>query len=105
MACTCFIVPREVLIRFSHDKELSAEVRKRLFDTAQISHEIRELRVQAGKLTNVSMAHAGAFPELAASPLVTVYNCNHTQTTAWHTGSEPGEFLRHDSEAHLQGNN
>ena len=90
MACTCFIVPREVLIRFSHDKELSAEVRKRLFDTAQISHEIRELRVQAGKLTNVSMAHAGALPELAASPLVTVYNCNHTQTLPGTPVPNPG---------------
>jgi Zn-dependent metalloprotease len=80
MQCTCFIVPREVLIRFSQDRELSAEVRKTLFDTAQISYEMRELRKQAGRVTSVARAHAHAYLELAASPTVTVYDCKHTQT-------------------------
>lgn len=60
MPCMCFIVPREVLARLAQDKELSAELRKGLFDTAQISHEIRDLRSQAAKLTSVTVAHAGA---------------------------------------------
>jgi Zn-dependent metalloprotease len=80
MPCMCFIVPREVLMRFSQDKELPADLRKGLFDTAQISQEIRELRSQATKLTGVAVAHATALLELAPSPTVTVFDCKHTQT-------------------------
>jgi Zn-dependent metalloprotease len=79
MSCTCFIVPRDVLVRLAQDRELSAELRKSLFNTAQISHEIRALRSQAAKLTSVALAHGGELVELAATPLVTVYNCKHTQ--------------------------
>lgn len=81
MSYTCFIVPREVLTRLALDKELLAEVRKGLLDTAQISHEIRGLRSQAAKLTSVAVAHSGALIELAPSPIVTVYDCKHTQST------------------------
>ncbi len=63
MPCMCFVVPRDVLTRLSQDRELSAELRKGMFATAQISHEIRELRSQAAKLTSVAMAHAGALVE------------------------------------------
>jgi hypothetical protein len=49
MSCACFIIPNDVLTRLSHDKKYSAELRKRLVDTAQISHELRELRTQAGE--------------------------------------------------------
>ena len=90
MSCTCFIVPREVLTRLSQDRELSAELRKGLFDTAQISHELRALRSQAAKLTSVAMAHAGALVELAASPQVTVYDCKHSQ----HLPGTPVHTLR-----------
>lgn len=90
MLCTCFIVPREVLIRFSQDRQLPADVRKRLFDTAQIGHEIGELRIQAGRLTSVAAAHADAMIELAASPLVTVYDCRHTQTLPGTPVANPG---------------
>ena len=75
MSCKCFIVPHEVLTRFAQDRELSAELRKGLFATAQISHELRELRGQAAKLTSVAVAHADALIELAPSPTVTIYDC------------------------------
>jgi Zn-dependent metalloprotease len=80
MTCTCFIVPHDALTRLSMDKDLSAELRKGLVDTAQISHELRGLRTQAALLTSVTAAHMGAFIELAAAPAVTVYDCKHTQT-------------------------
>lgn len=79
MSCTCFIVPRDALMRMAQDRKLPAEIRKGLFDTAQISHEIRDLRTQAAKLTAVAVAHSGALLELAATPAVTVYDCKHTQ--------------------------
>src|SRR5260370_27456776 len=70
MSCMCFVVPRDVLTRLSQDRELSAELRKDMFATAQISHEIRELRSQAAKLTSVAMAHADALFQLAPPPAV-----------------------------------
>ena len=90
MTCMCFVVPRDVLTRLAQDRELSAELRKGMFATAQISHEIRELRSQAAKLTSVAMAHAGALVELAPAPAVTVYDCKHTQTTPGTPVPNPG---------------
>jgi Zn-dependent metalloprotease len=90
MACMCFVVPRDVLTRLAQDRELSAELRKGMFATAQISHEIRELRSQAARLTSVAMAHADALVELAPAPTVTVYDCKHTQTTPGTPVPNPG---------------
>src|SRR4051794_3956745 len=80
MPCTCCIIPNDVLTRLSQDKKLSAPLRKQLVDTVQISHELRELRNQAAKLTSVAAARAGGMITLAAAPSVTVYDCKHTQT-------------------------
>src|SRR5574340_1405921 len=80
MACTCFILPSDVLSRLAQDKGLDTHLRKSLFDTAQISHELRDLRNQAARFTCVALAHAGYPAELAISPMVTVYNCKHTST-------------------------
>src|SRR5258708_32129155 len=90
MRCMCFVGPRDVLTRLAQDRELSAELRRGMFATAQISHEIRELRSQAAKLTSVAMAHAGALVELAPAPVVTVYDCKHTQTTPGTPVPNPG---------------
>jgi Zn-dependent metalloprotease len=89
MSCTCFIIPRDVLERFAAEKDLSAEVRKNLQDSAKISHELRELRKQAGQLTNVTTA-AAALVELAAAPQVTVYDCKTTSTLPGTAVANPG---------------
>jgi Zn-dependent metalloprotease len=70
----CNIVPRDVLTRLAQDKELSAELRKSLSATAHISEEIRDVRREAARLTSLPTS------DLAPSPLVTVYDCKHTQT-------------------------
>jgi Zn-dependent metalloprotease len=88
--CTCFIIPRDVLTRLSQDPELDAEVRKNFLDTAQISHQLRQLRTQAGLLTSVAVAHADALHVLAAAPAVTVYDCKHTMTTPGTPVPNPG---------------
>jgi Zn-dependent metalloprotease len=90
MSCNCFIVPRDVLMRLSQDAQLSAELRKGMFDTAQISHEIRGLRSQATKLTSVAAAQSRGFIELAPAPTVTVYDCKHTQTAPGTPVPNPG---------------
>src|SRR5262245_53566772 len=91
MTCMCFIVPRDVLTRLAQDRELPAHIRKGLFDAAQISHAIRDLRNQAAKLTSIATAHSGAFLALAASPLVTVYDCKNTQSVPGTPVSNPGK--------------
>jgi Zn-dependent metalloprotease len=88
--CTCCIVPHEVLTRLSQDRQLSAELRKRLFASAQISQQIRALRDQAQQLTAVTAAHADAMVELAAAPAVTVFDCKHTQTLPGTPVPNPG---------------
>lgn len=80
MPCSCFIIPNDVLTKLSKDKSLKADLRKRMVDTVSISHELRELRTQAAKLTSVAAAHAGGLVQLAAAPAVTVYDCKTTQT-------------------------
>ena len=79
MTCTCFIIPADVLRRFSADKKLSATVRDAADNTAKVSAEIRRLRTQAVALT-IATAAAAVPKALAKSPAVTVYDCKHSQT-------------------------
>jgi Zn-dependent metalloprotease len=80
MSCMCFIVPRNVLTRFAQDTRLSAALRRSLFDAAQISEEIRDLRSQAARLTSLVTADTDTYIDLGPAPTVTVYDCRHTQT-------------------------
>jgi Zn-dependent metalloprotease len=66
-------------MRLAQDPQLSAAVRRSLLDAAQISEEIRDLRSQAARLTSATTAHTSTFIDLASSPLVTVYDCRHTE--------------------------
>ena len=90
MLCSCFIVPADVLKKLSKDTKLPAEIRKRAADSARISHEIRQLRKQAAKLTNVTMETAATLVQLAPAPVVTVYDCKHTQTLPGTPVPNPG---------------
>ena len=90
MSCTCFIVPQDVLKRLAEDSKLSAEVRKASADTGRISVEIRKLRKQAGKLTTAATLDGAPLAELAAAPMVTVYDCKHTQTLPGTPVPNPG---------------
>ena len=78
--CTCFILPKDVLDRLSHDKTLTIEQRKSLADTARVSDALRNVRVQAGLLTNVSQSIGAHLTALATAPKVAVYDCKQTQT-------------------------
>jgi len=89
MPCTCCIIPNDVLTRLSQDKKLSAKLRKQLVDTVQVSHELRELRNQAAKLTSVTAARSAGLVTLAAAPSVTAYDCKHTQSLPGTPVSKP----------------
>ena len=78
--CTCFILPKDVLDRLSHDKTFTTEQRKSLADSARVSDALRNVRVQAGLLTNVSQSIGAHLTSLATAPKVTVYDCKQTQT-------------------------
>ena len=80
MQCVCHIVPKDVLTRLANDKKLSAELRKSAADSAAMSTAVRNVREQAGLLTGIARGQGAQFAELAAAPLVSVYDCHQTQT-------------------------
>jgi Zn-dependent metalloprotease len=90
MPCTCFIVPQDVLERFARDASLSDELRKGFADTAKSGVAIRNMRNQAAELTRAVTLMGGPIVELAAAPLVTVYDCKHSQTLPGTPQPNPG---------------
>lgn len=90
MGCTCSIVPNEVLRRLAQDTTLSHNARQALMRTALIDQEIRKLREQARELTITTQSVAPTLAALAATPTVTVYNCNHTHTLPGSPVPNPG---------------
>src|SRR5260370_19730204 len=56
MACNCFIVPHDVLIRFASDPGLPNALRQSLNHSAQISGHFRALREQHNALTQAAIS-------------------------------------------------
>ena len=88
MSCNCYIVPLDVLKRFSNDPELQEEIRKNFAFTLAVSQHIRPLREERAKLEQ-SIAGSELFPRLPIPypfprpkicklPPSLVDNCNHT---------------------------
>ena len=90
MNCNCQIVPKDVLVRFASDQQLSAELRMASYHTALVSDAFRDLRVRAGAVTNAVQAIGAHFVELAPSPNVAVYDCKHTQNLPGIPVAPPG---------------
>ena len=72
MRSTCHIVPQDVLRRLADDRSLSDAERKGFDDTARLDVELRRMRVQASKVTQLSQAIAASVSALAAAPAVTI---------------------------------
>lgn len=89
MTCTCFIIPRDVLERLSEDRKLPEEARQASANSVKVGHEIRKLREQARKLTMATQA-AAPMVQLAAAPVITVYDCHTTQTLPGTPVANPG---------------
>jgi Zn-dependent metalloprotease len=80
MCCTCFIIPPDVLERFSTDQTLSDAQRKSFADAAQFEKEwrkVRSARVKLSAATAKILASGLPASVASAAPAVTVYNCNH----------------------------
>lgn len=80
MPCYCQIIPNSVLERFSKDQKLSAAERKNFANAVLIDEQLRKLRVQAGKLTSVTISLGLAPTAVPAAPAITVADCHHSQT-------------------------
>jgi len=80
----CHIVPEDILRRFSKDASLSNVERKIFEDTVKVDVQLRRLRNQAIKLTQVSTqvsrTMAAPVSALASAPAITVYDCRNSQT-------------------------
>ncbi len=91
MRCTCFIIPHDVLKKLAEDSKLADELRKASLDTGNISVELRKLRTQAGKLSNVvALAQPTELLALAAAPAVGLFDCQQTQTLPGTAVPNPG---------------
>src|SRR3954454_10806175 len=80
MFCRCQIIPDAVLERLARDSRLSAEQRKNFADPALIDAQIRQLRVQAGKLSAGALSSRQVAAVAAAAPAITVADCHHGQS-------------------------
>ncbi|MBV8849797.1 MAG: M4 family metallopeptidase [Methylobacteriaceae bacterium] len=78
--CTCFIVPRDILTKLSQDPRLPPDIRKAAADTARVAQEIRDLRIQALRLTSIATMIQAPVTAIAAAPAITVFDCGHTQS-------------------------
>lgn len=90
--CTCFIIPANVLKKFSHDKTLSADERKSFADAAQFENEWRKARDSKSKfaLAARTMLPSGLSAASINPPAVTVFDCKHHNTTPGTLISNPG---------------
>lgn len=84
----CMIVPRKALLRLSENEAIDPETRANLKKTALLDTQIRLLRAQAQQFTTSAMSLMGKPANVAATPAVTVYNCQSTT-------SLPGKLVDH----------
>jgi len=80
MACNCFIVPNEVLIRFATDPTLPSASRQSLLNSAQISSQLRTLRDEHNALIRLAISQPlqqPPSPEPHALPPAQAYDCRH----------------------------
>ena len=79
-ACTCFIIPKKVLERFSRDKKLSAEQRRYFADAAKLEDEWSKSRAHVAKLTTLTRAvlpTGMTAAAVAAAPTLQVFDCQN----------------------------
>ena len=89
--CQCFIIPQDVLERFSKDKKLTEEQRKSFADAAKFEKEWRKVRSFTSKLARSARSILPTGLAAAAGPpAITVYNCGHGNTLPGTPVANPG---------------
>src|SRR4051794_9889672 len=93
MACSCFIVPNDVLTRFASDPGLPPALRQSLLHSAQLGAHFRALREQhsALSLTAASLPLPRApLPHPYVLPPAQVYDCHHLTSLPGAPVANPG---------------
>jgi len=90
MPCFCCIVPNDVLERLARELGLPEELRRDSENTARISTEIRNLRVQHTALTSATSLADASLAPLSIFPEVTVYDSQKRQTLPGILVLDPG---------------
>ena len=95
MACSCFIIPDDVLERFASDPELSDEVRQNFHHSAAISKRVRAVRDQNNALTLTAISlpfprPPFPFPLPHRLPIGQVFDCHHGTTLPGAAVANPG---------------
>ena len=80
MTCACFIIPPDVLARFSKDRQLPTAERKAFADASRFEAEWRKVRRAQSKLSVNAKAMLASGLAAPAAPAITVSNCNHGTT-------------------------
>jgi Zn-dependent metalloprotease len=80
MACTCHIIPKDILERFARDKKLSATQRKSFADAAKFEDQWRKLRVEHARTALAARALLARGPVAVAAPAIVVDDCRHGTT-------------------------
>lgn len=89
MACQCFIIPADVLDKFSKDNSLSAAERQSFADAAMLDRQFRIARTAQSRITSLASSVSIA-ANLAASPTIPVYDCKGTQSLPGTPVPNPG---------------
>ena len=84
------IIPLEVLIRFSKDKKLSADERKRFADTVAFELLWRKNRAVHAKFARNAMELLPTAGAVATQPSILVYTCNNSISLPGLQVSKPG---------------
>ena len=90
MHCGCTIIPGDVLEKLSHDAKLSTAERKSFADTAEYDSKWRKVRALRTKATASAQGLLASGAALAATPAVTVFNCNNTTSLPGLSVPNPG---------------
>ena len=79
MTCHCTIIPGNVFKRLSEDSKFSDKQRKAFVDAQALDKQLRIARKAQAKATAM-FSGISAATNLAATPVVSVYDCKHTQS-------------------------
>lgn len=92
MACRCNIIPSDVLSRLAQDESIGQEARKRMIETMALDAKLRKLRRVNAEISRTAIRanSIAGFAQLAANPVVSVYDCKTTMSLPGSPVANPG---------------
>ena len=88
-ACTCFVVPKDVLERFANDPKVDESTRASAAESARLSDAIRAVRHAHGLLSGLTHAADLPLQVLAAKPAIRDYDCKNTTSLPGSSIAQP----------------